>query len=130
MAEYKTGGVYAEWHRDVRNPYVRMLNKMIDELNCIPRWGNSIHQSDIITLIKLCEAFGIEYDISKLKDPMQFEIVKGKIQKEIKNIIEKELKPEDPFYKFLQEQQLSEEELREFMKQMEREKHEEVATEE
>ena len=106
MAEYKTGGVYAEWHRDVRNPYVRMLNKMIDELNCIPRWGNSIHQSDIITLIKLCEAFGIEYDISKLKDPMQFEIVKGKIQKEIKNIIEKELKPEDPYLKLLDKLQV------------------------
>ncbi|GEM_PF-3333482 len=106
MAEYKTGGVYVEWHRDVRGPYVRMLNRMIDELNCIPRWGDTIHQSDIITLIKLCEAFGIEYDASKLKDPMQFEIIKGKIQKEIKNIIEKELKPEDPYLKLLDKLQV------------------------
>jgi len=106
MAEHKTGGVYVEWHRDVRGPYVRMLNKMIDELNCIPRWGDTIHKSDIITLIKLCEAFGIEYDASKLDDPIQFEIVKGKIQKEIKNIIEKELKPEDPYLKLLDKLQV------------------------
>ncbi|HEC82525.1 MAG TPA: hypothetical protein ENI53_01385 [Thermoplasmatales archaeon] len=126
----KTGGVFAEWHRDVRHPYVKMLNHMIDELNSIPRWSSTILSSDIIRLMKLCEAFGIEYNKNKLKDSMVFEITKGKIQNKIKTIIEKELKPEDPFYKFLKEQQLSEEELREFMKQMKREEHEEVATEE
>ena len=117
MPDHRTGGVYAEWHRDVRHPYVIMLNRMIDELNRIPRWSNTILQSDIITLIKLCESFGVEYDKDALHDPVMFEITKGKIQKKIKEIIEKELKPEDPYIKMLDRIRVDETDARNIIEQ-------------
>jgi len=119
VADYKSGSVYAEWHRDVRYPYVRMLNQMIDELNSIPRWSEVILDSDIETLISLCEAFGINHSNYDLTDPKTFKIVKGKIMKEIKNIIEEKLKPEDPILKQMENLRLMEDELRNLMQEEE-----------
>ena len=125
--------VFGEWHKDVRRLYVNVIKALFEELKSIPRFPGSgmILDDEIDRLKSMCETFDVDIDDDiNLKDVSQFLIVKGKIYKKIKEILEKELKPEDPFYRFIQEQQLDEEEMREFMKQMQGGQHEEMASKE
>ena len=97
------GSVFAEWHEDVRYPYALMLRRMIIKLDRLPRWSDHIFPEDIAELQSLCKAFDIKINHDEdLTDPTTFEMKKGEIKNKIKEILEKELKPEDPYIKLLE----------------------------
>jgi len=105
------GSVFAEWHEDVRYPYALMLRRMIIKLDRLPRWSDHIFPEDIAELQSLCKAFDIKINPNEdLTDPTTFEMKKGEIKNKIKEILEKELKPEDPYIKLLEKIEIQREE--------------------
>jgi len=125
MVEHK-GSVYAQWHEDVRRLYVNVIKALFEELKSIPRFPGSgmILDDEIDRLKSMCETFDVDIDDNiNLKDVSQFLIVKGKIYKKIKEILEKELKPEDPWISLLDKISLEEKDIKSIVS--EEEKYEE-----
>jgi len=105
------GSVFAQWHKDVRRLYVKVIKALFEELKGLPRFpGSGIIMDDEIDKLKsMCETFGVEIDDNiNLKDVSQFLLTKGKIYRKIKEILEKELKPEDPWISLLENVKLEE----------------------
>ena len=118
--------VFGEWHKDVRRLYVNVIKALFEELKSIPRFPGSgmILDDEIDRLKSMCETFDVDIDDNiNLKDVSQFLIVKGKIYKKIKEILEKELKPEDPWISLLDKISLEEKDIKSIVS--EEEKYEE-----
>lgn len=117
----RRGTVYQDWNEDVRRPYVLLLSQMVRAIRNIPRFPDSIHKQDIRKLRELAKAWNIEIQIDDemLMDPDIFEEIKGEIEKEMKEVLEKELKPEDPILKQMEKLQLQEKEVRDLIQKEE-----------
>ncbi len=116
----KSIGVYGSWFEKISEPYTNLLKNVLLRLRSVPRYPSVILERDVAIIVGFCKLFDIQYDREILKNREYFSTIKYAIIREIKKVAEEKLKPEDPLFRFIKEQQLSEEEMRAYMQQMER----------